>query len=95
MNKKPTSPETLNIINKMFKDIEDLLSNLHFRWQCEKEYEDFKDYVDIIKKALPPQIILKDVTKRPFGFRFRVKGFEEALYHVKLTTKTYGWNRVE
>jgi hypothetical protein len=95
MSRIPTPPETLVIINKMYKDVEDLLSNLHFRWQCEREYEDFKEYGEAIKKALQPQIVLKDMTKRPFGFRFRVKGFEQALYCVKLTNRSYSWERVE
>lgn len=95
MKKTPTSPENLAIINKMFKELEEPLNNLSFRWACEREYEDFKEYGEVIKKLLPPQVIMKDMSKRPFGFRFRIKGFEEALYHIKVTTRTYGWDRVE
>lgn len=95
MSRIPTSPENLAIINKMYKDVEDLLSNLHFRWQCEREHEDFNDYGEAIEKSLPPEIKMVDMTKRPFGFRFRVKGFEQALYRVKLTNRAYSWERVE
>ena len=54
-----------------------------------------KDYQEVIRKLLPPEITMLKMTRRPFGFKFRVKGFDQALYEVKLTTRTYGWSRIK
>lgn len=47
-----------------------LLDNLKQRWMDEKEYEDWSDYENVLKKSLPEEC-QKDFikgTKRPFGF---------------------------
>lgn len=93
--KTPTPPHVLAIIGQMYKDIEEPINHLHFRWQCEREHECFEDYQEVIRKLLPPEITMLKMTQRPFGFKFRVKGFDQALYEVKLTTRTYGWSRIK
>jgi hypothetical protein len=41
----------------------DLIINLRDRWQDEKEYEDFSDYIARIKKAIPSDFEVLKVTK--------------------------------
>jgi hypothetical protein len=70
---------------------ETLLNQLFYlkdRWNCEKEYEDFKDYEEAMKKAAIK--ICKDITafkatKRPFGFKF--KDVDGKQCHVFLKRK--------
>ena len=56
----------------------DLLCNLKFRWDDEKDYEDFNDYIKVIKDKYPE--IIK-VTKRPFGI---VRKFNDIPYQLYL-----------
>jgi hypothetical protein len=44
-----------------------LCANLYGRWQDEKEYEDFNDYVKVATEAATKQgLTLVKMTKRPF-----------------------------
>ena len=42
-----------------------LFFNLYCRWQDEKEYEDIRDYLAVIKKKIPEARAMR---KSPFGF---------------------------
>jgi len=57
-----TRQEMAKNINANFSN---LMFNLYERWQDEKEYEDFNDYVETFKKHIPETI---KGLKRPFGF---------------------------
>ena len=95
MTRIPTSPDNLKKINTMFKAMENLLTNLYMRWQDEKEYEDIKEYGDVVKSKLHPDFIFVQMNKSPFSFKFRIRGFEQALYRVKLSGRSYEWERLE
>ena len=95
MNKKnPTPAEIVKKIDNMYEEMENITVNLFMRWQDEKEYEDIKDYGEAIKNKLHPDFIFVSMNKSPFGFKFKVKGFVEALYRIKLSGRSYGWDRV-
>ena len=53
------------MIKHIHNNYSKLLFNLYKRWQDEKEYEDFNEYVEHFKKSVPETI---KGLKRPFGF---------------------------
>ena len=55
-----------------------LLANLHDRWQDEKDYEDFKEYADVMRKKVGEQFVRG--TKRPFGFVMRIENRNIQVY---------------
>lgn len=55
------------------------------RWQDEREYEDFADYVDSAKKAIEENgAVFEKLTKRPFRVTYRVDG---VLCFMRTTSK--------
>lgn len=48
--------------------------NLYERWQDEKDYEDFNEYVTAMMKSMPTGAKLIKGTKRPFGVSFNYGG---------------------
>ena len=60
----------------------DVMCNLYYRWQDEKEYEDINDYLEIIRKHIPEA---EKMTKRPFGVLVRIK--EGVMLSVSLKKK--------
>lgn len=60
----------------------DLLMGLRERWECEKEYEDIADYLEVIKKHIPEAY---KIYKRPFGFLCKADDGE-----IKISLKVSG-----
>ena len=60
---------------------------LYCRWQDEKEYEDFNQYVSAMMKYMPSDSTLVKGTKRPFGVIINYGGTEIHIA-LKLTSKT-------
>lgn len=65
------------------------LANLYDRWLCEREYEDFADYVACMRRwlATKPEfvgIVITKMTKRPFGLTFVIN---TRTYVVKVTQR--------
>lgn len=89
-----TLPHTKVRINEVFSAKADFLATLRDRWQDEKEYEDFADYVEAMKKALPADIHLVKMTKSPFGFTFTVDNQPGAVYEMRATARQVRWGRV-
>ena len=58
-------------------------NNLYYRWQDEKQYEDFNDYVKSMMRVMPEGATLIKGSKRPFGVTFNYGGqkIEIALKH--------------
>ena len=54
---------------QLFNSIGDTLATLYDRWQCEREYEDFADYEQVMRAAVSkyPKIIFMKATRAPFG----------------------------
>jgi hypothetical protein len=46
--------------------------NLYCRWQDEKEYEDFEDYKNVVKKMLPENCPMVGMKKSPFVVEFKL-----------------------
>ena len=63
-----TQTERQNVINVLNnRPTLEQFMYLYERWQDEKEYEDFNDYVTIMMKYMPEGATLVKGTKRPFG----------------------------
>lgn len=71
--------------SKQRQDISEVINNLgtiqkfdylHERWQDEKEYEDFNEYVKAMMKSMPEGATLVKGHKRPFGVTFNYGGNE-------------------
>lgn len=58
--------------------------NLYFRWQDEKKYEDFKDYVDVMAGCLPVGSKVLGGTKRPLGIKFK---YNNQTFHLMFKVK--------
>jgi hypothetical protein len=75
--------EMANCINEKHSN---MLFNLYGRWQDEKEYEDFDDYVSAFKKYVPS--VVKGL-KKPFGFVIKCDDGELFAY-VKVQGRFLG-----
>lgn len=82
-------------IDAMFAAIAETMGNLYYRWQDEKDYEDIEDYGKVMAKGLPQGFTMSKVTKSPFGFRFQLDSFPEAIYAVTVNDGAMKWSRVE
>lgn len=87
----PTTPENKAKIDALYKSAADTLGYLYNRWQDEREYEDFADYENEMRKLLPAGFVFWRGTKRPFGFRFMLDG---NAYALEMTGRKYGWKRL-
>lgn len=90
----PTSKENLARIEKMFNDIQLLLSNLYGRWLDEREYEDINSYSVVLEKIMPDGLTIVKMNKKPFGFNFRIEGFD-AEYQMFCKSGSIGWKRLK
>jgi hypothetical protein len=52
--------------------VEERLAYLYLRWQDEKEYEDWRDYVKELAKLAGPGFV--SASQQPFGFVTRPEG---------------------
>lgn len=70
MSKQPTL-ECLRA-QSIFAGVTDRLSYLYDRWQDEKEYEDFADYIEQMKKLAPEGTRFIKGRQSPFGFDLQI-----------------------
>ena len=83
-------------ITSLFEKLENILSYFYSRWQDEKEYEDFQDYVDGVKKSFEKVVkevpmknaVFVSMTKRPFKIVFDFEGWKVSFI---VTAKEYKW----
>ena len=70
-----TSSEKENI-SKVLNDSNAIkqFDYLYWRWQDEKQYEDFNDYVESMMKYMPSGATLVKGSKRPFGVTINYGG---------------------
>jgi len=63
---------------RMFDALGTYFGNLRDRWQDEKQYEDFSDYIDAVKKKVNEVEGAEFVRmeKRPFSFKWKADGAE-------------------
>lgn len=93
----PMTPITKKKVNALMEKVGAMLCHLHIRWQDEKEYEDFRDYVtemitkfdEVVKEVPMTNAVFIKGMKRPFGFIFDFEG-----WRVKMgsTTTCVKWS---
>lgn len=72
--------------NDFFATFGDHAANLYGRWQDEREYEDFADYVANIKREVEALGgVFVSATSRPFHITFELDG---KRYKIKVTSRT-------
>lgn len=80
------------VMVKVLNDNEGLLCNLYSRWRDECKYEDFAEYITVIKQQFKVEggEILK-VTKSPFGVQLKMENFPFTVA-VWVKSNGYGWS---
>ena len=58
--------------DRLVKKCQERLIEWYVRWSDEKEYEDWNDYVEAMKKIIPEDIEFVSASKRPFGFTVKI-----------------------
>lgn len=95
----PINKEAKEKICIIFDAMRDRIVYLYGRWQDEKEYEDWKDFVTEMKKEIEAISMEKDITlsvigcnKRPFGITFSMPHESNAyLVRFKINSSSYSW----
>jgi hypothetical protein len=85
-----TLDERKVIHGRLMKTLSDKVANLYFRWLDEKEYEDIKDYGEILKPLVEKEEVkFVGMSKRPFGFKYSIddKKYIMSIAYNKLTIK--------
>ncbi len=82
-----------NPARNLFDNLLPKMERLYSRWLDEGEYEDIKDYGEVIR----PDVekiggVFKKMSKRPFGFTYTLDGAE---YQVTINSRTYKYKRVK
>lgn len=85
MNQKSNN-SNVGLPQRVVQSMQNLLVNLYERWKDEKEYEDFSEYEEVMKKKADEisEITFIKATKRPFGFKFKNQNRD---YQVSITAK--------
>lgn len=68
-----TKKSLVDEVNEIINMVGSSLISLRDRWADEKEYEDIKDYQEVVQKLIVNYPILK-MSKAPFGFVINVQG---------------------
>jgi len=77
--------------HELYKEMEKPLSSLYWRWDDEKEYEDFKDYIAHAKKKIEELgVTFIGMKKSPFSIFYSVAGYKGELRISK--TKYTGYD---
>lgn len=70
----------------------DRVAQLACRWQDEKEFEDWADYVTELKKLVPSDCAFVRAQKSKFGFIFKLNE-NGGLYRIYCGARAGGWDR--
>lgn len=82
-------------IDAMLNKCGSRLAELRDRWQDEKNYEDFADYVAVMQAWIPADFKFVAGSKRPFGFTFEATFAEvTAVYSMTADSRSVKWMRV-
>lgn len=92
-----TSTKRAEVMSKIMNRMLLLFGNLAGRWENEKEYEDFKGYIEVMSrefaetcKQLGITATFIKGTKRPFGCIIKIEGFP---YSAAISIK--GWKQIK
>jgi hypothetical protein len=90
----PTPPHIVARINAFLQAKGEPLACLRDRWQDERAYEDFADYVKAAEAMVPDDFAFHALTKSPFALRFSVDGFD-AQYALVANARSVAWKRLK
>jgi hypothetical protein len=68
----------------------DIALLLYARWQDERGYEDFIDYIEHMKSKLPDGAVLNKMTKRPFRIEYTMADGARRWISVTSTETKWG-----
>jgi hypothetical protein len=91
---------TKHKVDALLAVFSDELCILYWRWQNEKEYEDWGGYVKVMKTKFESLVIEHNMSnavyysckRRPFGIVFDFEGFQFTMFVNKIN---YGWKSVQ
>ena len=92
----PMNPESKDKVQLLNDALIDWMADIYGRWLDEKEYEEWKDYVAILRKSFEKEYrklsldgayFLK-ASKKPFGFIFVYDNWQVMFY---VNSKERGW----
>lgn len=95
-----TKQERIELSQKIYENLEKTMDSLYGRWSCEKEYEDIKDYGEVIKKIIEPMgATFLRMKKRPFSFEYSLPQSEDSTkigtaYVVFINSTQYGYKKL-
>ena len=81
-------------LDELFKNVAPTISDLRGRWSEESQFEDFADYAEVMKKALPAHATFIRATKRPFSVVFSLAG-DDRKFQVIAAAKYAQWKQVK
>ena len=94
IDKSPTDPAIVKVLDKHVDAMVDYLANLRSRWVDEKEFEDIADYMKAIVDRLKLLIPDADVIKaEKWLVSFRLPNNRSYSYFTK--GNTGGWKRIK
>jgi len=76
-----------NSAEAIWERLENTMANLAARWQDESEYEDIRDYQNVIQQQLPEGTVIERMVPRPFGFIMQHQG---ERYRIEVANHGYG-----
>lgn len=71
------------------------MGNLYGRWQDEKKYEDFEDYIACIKKVVPAGCSFVSMTKKPFQIVFAIKDNQATYGFIRVKANKMEWGQIK
>ena len=83
--------ERVRVVNEIINKNLEAMENLYMRWQEEKQYEDFKDYIKEFKKIFGDMYV--KASKRPFGVILNIKDFPYKI-QFNIISRGYEWRQV-
>lgn len=86
------SNERMKLAEKIYKKSQNMIVNLFSRWSCEKEYEDFNEYIQAVKSYLEKFPIEFLRMTKSFKITYRL---DNCVYEMGIERKTYFYKRIK
>jgi Zn-dependent M32 family carboxypeptidase len=94
MKRELMTQQAKDVVNTIYKNLQEKMSDVLYRWQDEQKYEDWNEYInyfkDILNKENPKAVFIK-ASKRPFGFTFDFDGY---IISISASMTKYSWKRI-
>ena len=87
MSEKKSLADTIG--KEKLDEVLEFMGYLYSRWQDEKEYENFNDYVQALEKKIDCNMIR--FTKNPFQAFFEIDG---SNHWIKVTSTRISWRTI-